>query len=53
MKGGDDMTGQEIDEALFREEMAQDTFRVDPSPANKWLWEQARMLVDRAIREGS
>jgi hypothetical protein len=53
MKGGDDMTAQEIDEALFREEMAQDTFRVDPSPQNKRRWEQARMLVDRAIREVS
>jgi hypothetical protein len=47
------MTGQEIDEALFMEEMAQDTFRVDPSPLNKRLWEQARMLVDRAISEVS
>jgi hypothetical protein len=47
------MTAQEIDEALFREEMAQDAFRFDPSPANKRQWEQARVLVDRAIREVS
>jgi hypothetical protein len=47
------MTAQEIDEALFREEMAQDAFRFDPSPANKRQWDQARVLVDRAIREVS
>lgn len=52
-KGGYEMTAQEIDEALFREEMAQDAFRVDQSPANKSRWEQARVLVDRAIREVS
>ncbi len=52
-KGGYEMTAQEIDEALFREEMAQDAFRVDQSPANKTRWEQARVLVDRAIREVS
>jgi hypothetical protein len=45
------MTAKEIDDALFREEMAQEAFRVDPSPANRRLWEQARGLVDRAIRE--
>jgi hypothetical protein len=47
------MTAQEIDDALYSEEMAQDAFRIDPSPANKRLWEQARALVDRAIREVS
>jgi hypothetical protein len=47
------MTAREIDEALFSEEMAQDTFRVDPSPVNKRRWEQARALVDRAIWEAS
>jgi hypothetical protein len=47
------MTAQEIDDALYREEMAQDAFRVDPSPVNRRLWEHARTLVDRAIREVS
>ena len=50
-KGGYEMTAQEIEDALFKEEMAQDAFRVDPSPVNKRLWEQARIVVDRAIHE--
>jgi hypothetical protein len=47
------MTSQEIDAALFREELAEDTFFYEPSPANKWLWLQARDQVDRAIREAA
>ena len=45
------MTAQEIEDALFREEMAADAFRADPSPANKRLWVEARRVVDRAIQE--
>jgi hypothetical protein len=45
------MTAREIDEALFSEAMAADAFRVDPSPANKKLWDAARKCVDRAIEE--
>jgi hypothetical protein len=47
------MTAQEIEDALFREAMAADAFRVVPSPANRRLWEEARRLVDRAIEEGA
>lgn len=45
------MTAQEIEEALFREEMAADAFRAEPSPGNKKLWDEARKVVDRAIDE--
>lgn len=46
------MTTQEIEEALFNEEMAEDAFMADPSPANHQRWDEARVLVDRAIEEG-
>lgn len=45
------MTAQEIEDALFREEMAADAFRAEPSPTNKRLWVEARRVVDRAIQE--
>jgi hypothetical protein len=48
-----EMTGPEIEDALFREAMAADAFRADPSPANKRLWDAARKVVDRAIEEVS
>ena len=47
------MTGPEIEDALFREAMAADAFRADPSPAKKRLWDAARKVVDRAIEEVS
>lgn len=47
------MTGQEIEDALFREAMAADAYRADPSPANKRLWDLARKVVDHAIEEVS
>ena len=46
------MTAQEIEDALFREAMAADAFRVDPSPANKRLWVEARR-VRRPRHRGS
>ncbi|HTT88886.1 MAG TPA: hypothetical protein VMF65_04970 [Acidimicrobiales bacterium] len=45
------MTRQEIEDALFREAMAAAAFRVEPSPANKRLWDEARKVVDRIIEE--
>jgi hypothetical protein len=45
------MTAQEIEDALMREEMAEDAFFAEPSPANKIFWEKAPELVDRAIEE--
>ena len=45
------MTGPEIEDALFREAMAADTYRVEPSPTNKRLWDAARKVVDRLIDE--
>jgi hypothetical protein len=45
------MTRQEIEDALFREAMAADAFRTDPSAANKRLWDAARKVVDLAIQE--
>jgi hypothetical protein len=47
------VTAQEIEEALFREEMAADAFRTEPSPTNRKLWDEARKVVDRAIQEAS
>jgi hypothetical protein len=47
------MTRQEIEDALFREAMAADAYRTDPSPANRSLWDAARKVVDRAIEEVS
>jgi hypothetical protein len=46
-----EMTTQEIEDALFREAMAADAFRAEPSPANRRLWDEACKLVDRAIEE--
>jgi hypothetical protein len=45
------MTAQEIEDALFREEMAMDAFSHEPSPANLRLRDEARAVVDAAIRE--
>jgi len=45
------VTAQEIEEALFTEEMAADAFRAEPSRANKKLWDEARKVVDSAIEE--
>jgi hypothetical protein len=46
-----EMTGPEIEDALFKEAMAADAYRVDPSPANKRLWDAARKVVDRLIED--
>jgi hypothetical protein len=43
------MTGPDIEDALFNEAMAADAYRVEPSPANKRLWDAAREIVDRLI----
>jgi hypothetical protein len=45
------VTRQEIEEALFTEAMAAATYRVEPSPANKKLWDAARAVIDRVIEE--
>ena len=45
------MTGPEIEDALFNEAMAADAYRVEPSPANKSLWDVARRVVDSLIEE--
>jgi hypothetical protein len=45
------MDPQQIEDALFSEALAADAFRVEPSPANKRLWDAARKVVDRAIEE--
>jgi hypothetical protein len=45
------MTAQEVEDALFMEEMAMDAFSYEPSPANQRLRDEARAVVDRAIRE--
>jgi len=47
------MTPPEIELALFREQLAEDAFFYEPSASNKRLWEDARQLVDRAIREAA
>jgi hypothetical protein len=47
------VTAQEIDEALFKEEMAADAFRTEPSSTNRRLWDEARKVVDCAIEEAS
>jgi hypothetical protein len=47
------MTAPEIEHALFREEMAIDAFSYEPSPANQRLRDEARAVVDRAIREAT
>jgi hypothetical protein len=45
------MTEQEIEDALFKEEMAMDAFFYEPSPAKQRLRDEARAVVDRAIPE--
>jgi hypothetical protein len=45
------MTRLEIEDALFREAMAADAYRVEPSPTNKRLWDAARRVVDHLIEE--
>jgi hypothetical protein len=47
------MTAQEIDNALFKEEMALDAYFHDPSPANQRSWDEARVLVDIAVQRGA
>jgi hypothetical protein len=46
-----DMTGPDIEDALFNEAMAADAYRVEPSPANKSLWDAARRVVDSLIEQ--
>jgi hypothetical protein len=47
------MTSQELEEALFAEEMAEDAFLRAPSPVNYEIWQQARALVDSAVEQAA